>query len=181
MKRRTFIFDPTRCFGCQGCVAACARINGTPPGVLWRTVHKLCPEDGDSKTLYISLACNHCANAPCAAACPSRAMAIREDGVVVHDASRCLGCRYCQMACPFDAIRWDETGSVVGKCHHCADRLDAGSLPACVETCFGDALRSAAMSEEESASLVNELEFFPDNAWAAPSIRFVSTGDKENP
>jgi len=103
--QRVFVVDLGKCFGCFGCAAACTNANNTPPGTLWRQVHKLPPEEGSSALRWLSLACNHCENPPCVAACPSGALLKRvEDGVVLHLEERCLGCRYCQMACPYDAF-----------------------------------------------------------------------------
>lgn len=140
MTRLGFAFDPSRCFGCHGCTAACVNVNATPPGLFWRHVHPLPPEPGTSTTTYLSMSCNHCNGAPCAAGCPAEALVKRPDGLVLHDAERCLGCRYCEMACPYGAIQWDEARQVVSKCHLCAPRLDAGREPACVATCFAGAL-----------------------------------------
>ena len=173
-KQRFFIFDPGRCFGCNGCVAACANINRTPGGVLWRTVHKLPPREGDHRTVYLSVSCNHCENPPCVAGCPANALEKREvDGVVVHYPDRCLGCRYCQMVCPYDAIKWESLSGVVSKCHFCYERLDEGKEPACVETCFGGALTQELMNSEEiSSKYKKESPGLTDIGGVGPSIRF---------
>jgi Fe-S-cluster-containing dehydrogenase component len=160
MMQRYFIFDPSRCFGCYGCVAACANANNTvwQDGpihssshiLLWRSVHKLPPEDGDHHTLYLSVSCNHCEHPPCVKACPANALEKRKsDGVVIHHKEKCIGCRYCQMACPYDAIKWDQSQGVVSKCHFCHERLAQGREPACVETCFGGALGQLVIDSVE--------------------------------
>lgn len=141
MIRYGFLFDPTRCFGCQGCTAACAQANSTPTDLFWRHVHKLPPEAGSSATVYLSMSCNHCEDAPCVAGCPTEALSRRPDGIVVHDSDVCMGCRYCQMACPYEAPQWDDARGVISKCHLCHGRLDEGREPACVTTCFAGALR----------------------------------------
>ena len=176
MKRRIFIFDTERCFGCNGCVAACANANGTPAGILWRTVHKLPPEDGDNRTRYLSMACNHCDNPPCANGCPTGALQKRqEDGVVTHNADICIGCRYCEMSCPYDAIKFIEERGVISKCQFCYERLDEGQTTACVETCFSGALMQVVVeSEEELKALSETIEGFDENRKVDPSIRFVN-------
>jgi Fe-S-cluster-containing dehydrogenase component len=182
VKQRVFIFATDRCFGCAGCVAACAQENRTPPGLFWRMLDKLPPRDGDHHTLIFSLACNHCASAPCVKACPSGALVKRpRDGVVTLEDARCIGCRYCQMACPFDAIRWDEGRRVVSKCQFCASRLDRGEEPACVETCFGGALTQRVVDlEDEPEGVEREAPGFRHHPEVGPAIRFLhaATSDR---
>jgi len=171
--RLGFSFDPDRCFGCLGCVAACANANGTPEDLFWRRVHKLPPEPGSSRTVYLSMACNHCDAAPCAQACPAGALTKRPDGVVQHHPEACIGCRCCQMACPYEAPQWDAARGVISKCGLCHDRLDQGREPACVETCFAGALRllrledGAAGGGTEAAGLIHLPE-------AGPMLRIAS-------
>ncbi len=171
--QRFFIFDAARCFGCNGCVAACANVNHTPGGLLWRRVHKLPPRMGEHHTIYISVSCNHCENPPCVKGCPANALEKRDiDGIVIHHPEKCMGCRYCQMACPYDAIKWDEVAGVVSKCHFCYERLAEGREPACVETCFAGALKQIQgvvegdEYETESPGLVYHKQ-------VGPAIRFV--------
>ena len=173
MKQRYFIFDPNLCFGCNGCVAACAAANGT--GIVWwRRVHKLLPPGGSSGMKWISLSCNHCADPPCVKACPSSALLKRSsDGVVLHREDRCLGCRYCQMACPYDAIRWNAELGIVGKCHYCHERLDSGREPVCVETCFAGALAQLVVEcPLELSGFGLEYPGFAHIKTVAPSILF---------
>ncbi len=176
-KQRFFVFEPARCFGCNGCVAACANANGTPVGVLWRTLHKLPPRQGDHHTVYLSVSCNHCENPPCARGCPAKALEKREtDGVVIHHRDKCLGCRYCQMACPYDAIKWDDEGGVVSKCLFCHERLREEREPACVETCFGGALKLETVEDGDIpkglAELKKESPGLVHLEDIGPSIRF---------
>lgn len=182
MKRRIFIFDTERCFGCNGCVAACASANGTPEGILWRTIHKLPPEDGDHNTRYLSIACNHCDNPPCAKGCPTGALHKRDkDGVVTHNADICIGCRYCEMSCPYDAIKFLEELGVISKCQFCYERLDEGRTPACVETCFSGALMQIVVTDEvEFEALSKTMTGFENNKKVDPSIRFVNEATRKN-
>lgn len=176
MKQRYFIFDNARCFGCNGCVAACANSNDTPEGMLWRTLLKLPPHDGAHDTVYLSVACNHCHDAPCVSSCPANALEKRAgDGVVIHHEDRCIGCRYCQMACPYDAIKWDAARGVVSKCHFCHERLDKGMEPACVETCFAGALMQIVVEEaDEPAHYEKEAPGLVHLPEVGPSIRFLT-------
>jgi len=173
MKQRVFIFDTKTCFGCNGCVAACANANDTPQDILWRTLHKLPPEDGQSNTIYLTVSCNHCEDAPCVAACPSFALEKREeDGVVINYPERCIGCKYCQMACPYDAIKYNEATGTISKCHFCHERLDAGREPACVETCFAGALRQMVIETEDDLPLLKEVPGLHHDPAVRPGIRF---------
>ncbi len=92
----------------------------------------------------LSLACNHCEEPLCRDACPSGAISKREDGIVFIDKDKCLGCRYCEWACPYNALRFDARTNTVSKCHFCFEDLDRGEPPACVPACpmraldFGD-------------------------------------------
>jgi Fe-S-cluster-containing dehydrogenase component len=171
-----FIFDLERCFGCSGCVAACANANATPPGLFWRRLLKLPPWDGDHHTIYLSIACNHCVNAPCAEACPAGALEKREgDGVVLRHAERCIGCRYCQMACPYDAIRWEAAAGEVSKCNFCHERLEESREPACVETCFSGALTQRIVEIAEGPDeYLKEAPGFRHHSGAEPAIRFIA-------
>jgi anaerobic dimethyl sulfoxide reductase subunit B (iron-sulfur subunit) len=83
----------------------------------------------------LSIACNHCEKAACLEGCPSGAIARRDDGIVAIDRNKCLGCRYCEWACPYGAPQYDEEAGVMTKCDLCVDLVDAGSSPACVRAC----------------------------------------------
>ena len=92
-------------------------------------------------TYFLSVACHHCERPACLAACPSGAYEKRADGIVVHHEEKCIGCRYCEMACPFGAPRYSEEKGVMTKCHLCHHRLDGGERPACVAACPTEALQ----------------------------------------
>lgn len=83
--------------------------------------------------------CNHCDSPPCVPVCPVQATFQREDGIVVVDNTRCVGCAYCVQACPYDARFINHETQTADKCTFCVHRLEAGLLPACVESCVGGA------------------------------------------
>ncbi len=140
----TFTFDATACSGCKACQVACKDKNQLPLGVLWRRVYEVSGgewkrEGGAwSQTVFaynLSLACNHCQHPKCAGVCPTDAYTVREDGIVLLDPSRCMGCGYCAWACPYGAPQYNSVTGTMTKCDFCHDNLDAGLAPACVAAC----------------------------------------------
>ncbi len=168
-----FLVDLHRCVGCAACVLACRIENQRPAGESWRRVLPLNlrrPEGGP--TYFLSVACHHCEDPACLRGCPSRAYEKRPDGSVVHHEERCLGCRYCEMTCPFGAPRYDEARGVESKCHLCYHRLDKGLEPACVAACPTEALRLRrpdANPRDERPTVPG----FLDPGHCAPNIRFL--------
>jgi anaerobic dimethyl sulfoxide reductase subunit B (iron-sulfur subunit) len=140
-----FYFDASSCSGCKTCQVACKDKNDLGPGVRYRRVYEVCgggwektPEGAWKQELAaynISIACNHCGNAPCTDACPTKAMHRTPEGYVLVDASLCIGCRYCEWACPYGAPQFDPARGVMGKCDFCADYISQGRPPACVSAC----------------------------------------------
>jgi len=139
-----FLLDLNRCVGCGACVLACRIQNALPEGVTWRRILTLNQRRAPKgPTYHFSLACHHCEDPPCARACPSGALVKRPDGVVFLQEELCIGCRYCEMACPFGAPSFDARRGVMTKCHFCAPRQEAGLDPACTEACPTGALQFA--------------------------------------
>ncbi len=157
---KAMLVDTTRCIGCRGCQVACKSWNGLRAGpadfsdtgsnpkyldannftrVLFREV---ATEDGGVRWNFVKRQCMHCLEPACASACPIGALVKTADGPVVYQDSRCIGCRYCLVACPFQIpkYQWSSTVPYVRKCTFCADRQAAGKKPACVGTCPTGAL-----------------------------------------
>lgn len=140
------VIDTRRCIGCQACAVACKMENQVPAGVFRTHVKYL--ETGkypDVKRHFLNAICMHCEKPACVAVCPVDATFKRDDGPVLVDYEKCIGCGYCVNACPYDAryITPTDVGDVragkVDKCTFCAHRLDVGLAPACVQTCVGHA------------------------------------------
>ncbi len=171
--------DLTRCFqleGCHACMDACNAQHNVPHienarheiKWIWKEEYHYAFIEQENERLpenllskQVPLLCNHCDNPPCVSVCPTKATWKREDGIVMMDWHRCIGCRYCIAACPYGSRSFNWTDprehlaslnpefptrmrGVVEKCTFCAERLAKGEQPACVETCpvhammFGD-------------------------------------------
>jgi len=134
-----FVHDLATCVGCHACVVACASENATAPGGFWRQVVTFNEDRHPALPVFhLSLACNHCLDAPCERHCPALAIVrdTRTDAALI-DADRCFGCRYCSWVCPYDAPRFDAGSGVMGKCTLCNDRLRKGGTPACTSASRG--------------------------------------------
>lgn len=159
-KQMAFYFDASACNGCKACVIACKSENNLPVGINWRRVHEYgggswVPDPDDPSLLVpsnlfayaLSAACMHCENPVCADACPASAIYKRDDGVVIIDPDQCIGCRYCEWACPYGAPQFDEESGIMTKCDFCYDLLDKGESPFCTAACVMRALEFGELGE----------------------------------
>lgn len=167
-----FVNDLETCVGCHACAVACANENELPPGTSWRHVvtHNQARRAG-VPVFHLSIACNHCLDAPCLRHCP--ALAIARDprtGAVLVGEDLCIGCRYCSWVCPYDAPRFDASAGVMRKCTLCTHRLVEGLAPACVSLCPVGALALEASSTGPAPE--PRPPGFPD-AGIRPLIRFL--------
>lgn len=134
--RYGFVIDQDVCIGCHACTVACKTEHQVPLGVNRTWVKYI--ETGawpDTSRSFSVLRCNHCTNAPCVAICPTKALYKRDDGIVDFDTDRCIGCKSCMQACPYDALYIDPNEQTAQKCNYCAHRVDVGLQPACVVVC----------------------------------------------
>jgi Fe-S-cluster-containing dehydrogenase component/formate-dependent nitrite reductase membrane component NrfD len=134
--RYGFVIDQRRCIGCHACTVACKEENQVPLGVNRTWVKYI--EKGtfpDTRRYFSVMRCNHCDNAPCVTICPTVALYRRPDGIVDFDGDRCIGCKSCMQACPYDALYIDPETQTAAKCHYCAHRVEVGLEPACVIVC----------------------------------------------
>jgi len=141
---KTILTDTTKCIGCRECVIACRKANRLEADVprRWMTDDGLSARNWTSIVekpgrKFIRKQCRHCLHPACVASCPVGALQKNAVGAVVYDSSKCMGCRYCMVACPYGIPRydWDQTVPYVRKCILCAERLQQGDKPACTEAC----------------------------------------------
>lgn len=144
MKKKIFI-NFKRCLGCRSCELACAVVH-TSTGELQSAIysdekpgHRIKIEDYENHAVPVH--CNHCEEATCILVCPTGAIhRENDDGPVLIDSSRCIGCKMCVQACPFGMIDISFDGKSVLKCDMCIERLAEGKEPACVAACITKAL-----------------------------------------
>ena len=180
---RGMLVDTTLCIGCRGCEAACAEANnngavamdGDPAvfetrrdtGPYAYTVVNRVSAPGAAEERFVKTQCMHCLEPACASACPARALEKTPGGPVTYNGSRCLGCRYCMVACPFEVpkFEYDRNVPYVKKCTFCAERQAQGLPPACSEVCPGGALtfgnRAELLEEAKKRIYQNPGKYVP--------------------
>ena len=204
-KKLAMIIDLERCIGCHTCAMACKQGNNLPNDVWWNRVLTfggtvMDTPHGNFPNLqmsFLTLNCQHCDDAPCVKACPTEATYKREDGVVMQDYDKCLGCRMCILACPYNSVRnYNETEpryyldfsvgdqgargqqkGTVSKCTFCHHRVDEGLQPNCIEVCpvraraFGD----ISDSDSEVSRLIETREHTKllANKGTQPSVYYL--------
>ncbi|MFQ5630000.1 MAG: 4Fe-4S dicluster domain-containing protein [bacterium] len=146
-----FIIDNRKCIGCHACTVACKAEHDVSLGVNRTWVKYI--EKGtfpNTRRLFSVMRCNHCEDAPCVEICPTSALFNRDDGIVDFDKRRCIGCKSCMQACPYDALYIDPETMTAAKCNYCAHRVDIGLEPACVNVCPEHAIISGDMGDPDS-------------------------------
>jgi Fe-S-cluster-containing dehydrogenase component len=170
--RKGFIFNQNRCVACNACSAACILENGwTFHAREILTYNK--EADPALSVIHLSLACNHCESPVCLEGCPSSSYTINNDtGAILIDDIKCIGCKYCQWNCPYDAPKFDPEKRTIGKCNLCYPRLNEGYLPACSTAC-----PTGALSFGEITGDAGEVySWFPDKK-LNPAIKFTGKAD----
>ncbi len=181
-KRYGFYVNLESCTGCKACQIACKDKNNLGVGVLWRRVVEVSGgewlKDGNAWldntfTYFVSSACMHCEQPICMEVCPAQAITQRDDGIVLSDSDKCVGCRYCEWACPYRAVQFDEAAGVMTKCNLCYDYLDTGKSPACVSACQMRVLDFGDIGELRARyGNLDDVYPLPERALTEPSIVF---------
>ncbi len=151
MARYGMSIDLKRCIGCHACMVACKAENAVPLSVFRSWVKII--EKGrypDVSISFLPSLCNNCGNPICVRNCPTQATWQRQDGIVMQDPHRCIGCKYCMASCPYDVRHLNPLKKIVQKCTWCHHRVDVGLEPACVNVCPTRALIFGDINDPES-------------------------------
>ncbi|MEM0340079.1 MAG: 4Fe-4S dicluster domain-containing protein [Acidilobaceae archaeon] len=206
------IVDLDKCVGCRACQVACQSWNGrealiteftpdftNPPDLhanSWKVVKfieykykKTLRLDGTTITREdygwtgVPINCMHCVDPPCSRICPARAITVSPEGAVVIDKNKCIGCKFCGLACPFNVPRYGKDGKAY-KCTFCVDRLQAGMVPSCVAHCPAGVFTLTTL--EEAREIAKDLEAkgkvvygFSLGSYVGDSVRWIFTISKE--
>jgi formate dehydrogenase iron-sulfur subunit len=186
---KAMLYDATMCIGCRACQMACKRDNSLPTqtdpdgfyespsdlsGSTW-TVVQVAKVEQTGEWSFVKRQCMHCLHPACVSACPVGALRQTEYGAIVYKAERCIGCRYCMVACPFSIpkFQWDKSLPYIQKCDFCVDRLEQGLQPACVDACptgaltFGD--RDSLITEAERR-IANHPDKYVDHIYGKDEL-----------
>ena len=170
---------------------ACKDKNDLGPGQVWRRVYEVTgggwKKQGatwqqDVFAYNLSMSCNHCEDPICVKNCPTQALCKREDGIVQIDQNLCIGCKYCSWVCPYGAPQFNPQKGVMGKCDFCADYIDQGKNPSCVDACpmraldFGD--HQELLEKYGSSDHIYPL---PDHSITEPSFCIKAHQNASNP
>lgn len=149
--RYGFVIDHRKCIGCHACTVACKSENNVPVGA-FRTWVKYIEKGAypDTQRFFSVLRCNHCDDAPCITICPVTALYRRDDGIVDFDGDRCIGCKACMQACPYDALYINPNTNTAEKCNYCAHRVELQLEPACVVVCPVQAIVSGDLDDPDA-------------------------------
>ena len=182
-KQMAFYFDASACANCKACQIACQDKNDLPADLRWRRVIQYAGGSWApsptapgvmTQTVFsysISLSCMHCENPLCVQVCPTTAMQKDENGIVSIDGDKCIGCRYCEWACPYGAPQFNEVAGTMSKCDMCQDLLAQGKNPACVDACVMRALKVGELEELQAQyGTVNAIEPLPSAEYTKPSL-----------
>lgn len=212
-KKLGLVIDLDTCVGCQACVVSCKEWNtggygaplsdqdpyGTEPSGSWlNRVHAFELDDGvDGRTVHFPKSCLHCENAACVTVCPTGASYKRqEDGIVLVDEDKCIGCGLCAWACPYGARELDAAAGVMKKCTLCVDRIynenipESEREPACVRSCpakarhFGDLADPSSevaklVATRGGCDLMPEMDYRPTNQYLPPRLESLNRRQAE--
>ena len=146
------LYDATICVGCRACQTACKKVHNLSPeldtyglheaprdlsGKTWTLIELYKSTETGGQSSFVKKQCMHCFDPACVSVCPVGALQKLDSGPVIYDDKKCIGCRYCMAACPYNIpkYQWEKALPLIQKCNFCADRLEQGLKPACAEAC----------------------------------------------
>lgn len=173
MTRKTFVIDLDRCIGCRSCEVACKQENDVVLGSRWNQVIDRGPF-GDYPNLemyYLPTMCQQCDDPECVKVCPTGASYQRkEDGLVLIDREKCIGCKYCIMACPYGVRTFNKEEKVAEKCTTCYHLQAIGEDPACVKVCPAKARFFGDIDDPDSTVSKAIKEAGEENVHSLPNV-----------
>ncbi|MDR1856807.1 MAG: dimethylsulfoxide reductase subunit B [Desulfovibrio sp.] len=172
------------CSGCKTCMVSCMDKNDLPIGVKWRRVTEFTggewmqrPDGTFGQNVfayYVSMSCNHCDDPICVKVCPTTAMHRNEHNIVTVDHNKCVGCRYCEMNCPYSAPQFNAELGKMTKCDFCYDKQLKGETPTCVAACPMRAIKFGEF--EELKKMYGESQYIaplPNPALTKPRLTMI--------
>ena len=188
-KQLGFFVNSSVCSGCKTCQTACKDKQDHDVGLLWRRIYEIAGgswvQDGNAWipgvfAYHLSISCNHCEDPLCVKACPTKALYKREDGIVLIDQNKCMGCRYCEWACPYGSPQYNKKTGTMTKCHLCHDRIDKNRKPVCVESCPMRALDFGPLDHlRKKYSGSGEIYPLPKASYTKPAVVIKPHQDAE--
>jgi formate dehydrogenase iron-sulfur subunit len=171
------LVDTTRCVGCQTCTQVCAEVHNLPEPDLdaidrgvtrntserqWTLVNKFTI---DEEEIFVKKQCMHCNQPACASACPTKALEKTEEGPVIWQSDKCMGCRFCMVSCPFEIpkFEYNSPNPRIQKCRMCFERIKNGDVPACVSECPEEAIvfgKRRELIEEAKKRIYNNPDHY---------------------
>lgn len=182
MVQNCFVVDLDRCIGCKGCQVACKMENTVALGSNRTTVRAVGPTGSypDLEMYFLPSMCQQCEEPTCAQVCPTGACYKRsEDGVILIDQDKCIGCLSCQKACPYEANTFNREMRVMDKCTLCSQLRETGEKPACIKNCPGRALMYGDINDPASEISIKLKEAGSENVHSLkdfgnkPSTRYI--------
>lgn len=181
MTQKTLVIDLDRCTGCFACEAVCKMENNVPLGTYYNRVLSIGPvgKFPNLKQYFLPTVCQNCRDAPCVKVCPTGASYKTEDGQVLVNKEKCIGCKMCMAACPYGARSVNTETNVVEKCTLCRHLTEKGEDPACVKVCctgarfFGDIDDpDSIVSKKVREAGAENVHSMPDHG-NKPTVRYI--------
>lgn len=165
MAHNCIVVNLDKCTGCYGCEIACKMENDVALGEYWNRVIEVGPfgEYPEITRYKLPSMCQQCEDAPCVHVCPTGASYRDESNVVLVDREKCIGCKYCMMACPYGVRNWNAETRTVEKCTLCGHLTSQGELPACVKSCAAGARFYGDLDDPDS-DVSKELARYDEDA-----------------